>query len=158
MAGVCLRFGIPDHIECSVIEYPGWNGEAYIRYYTIVLVDEGGPQLRAHPYLGWCYRDETGVYGPLRSFDIPFDALGQWDPPTANGEVLDPETPSEASSSSGRRPIISEMDESNLMDEEPVDWDPDPEPMEEDGELEPMEQDSEPEEDEPTEEPVDAES
>ena len=121
MAGVLLRFGIPDHIERSVIEYPGWNGEAYIRYYTIVWVDEGRPQLRAHPYLGWCFRDETGQYGPLRSFDIPFDALGQWDPPTVNGEVLNPEASSEASSSSGRRPIIWEMDKSDSMDEDAVD-------------------------------------
>ena len=122
-----------------MIEYPGWNGEAYIRHYIIVWVDESGPQLKAHPYLGWCYRDETGVYGPLRSFDIPFDTLGQWDPSTVNGEVLDPETPSEASSSLGRRPIIWEMDESDSMDEEPVDWDSNSELMESNEELELME-------------------
>ena len=115
MAGVLQRFEIPDRIDRSVTEYPGRNGEAYIRHYTIVWVDEGGPQLKAHPYLGWCYRDETGSYGPLRTFDTPFDGFGQWDPRPADGELVDPGTTSEEETAP--QPVIFEMDTESEEDE-----------------------------------------
>ena len=145
MAVVRERFGIPDRIDRSVTEYPGWNGEAYIRYYTIVWVDEGGPQLKAHPYLGWCYRDETGSYGPLRTFDTPFDGYGQWDPRPADGELVDPGTTSEEETAP--QPVIFEMD---TEEDEPMEW-------ESDLELEPMDLELEPVVDS-EEEPVETES
>ena len=147
MAAVRERFGIPNRIDRSVTEYPGWNGAAYIRYYTIVWVDEGEPQLKAHVYLDWCYRDETGSYGPLRAFDIPFDGYGQWDPHPAGGELVDPGATSDEDSDPPSD--LFETDTESEGDES-MEWESDPEPKPMDLEPEPV--------DDSEEEPVETES
>ncbi|XP_056164799.1 uncharacterized protein LOC130137467 [Syzygium oleosum] len=80
-----------------------------------------------------------------RTFDVPFNGLGDIDPQCADGDLANPEASFGEDSDDGHGPVIWEADESDPMDEEPVDWDSDPEPMDSDGEPEPMEQDPEPE-------------
>ncbi|KAI6688829.1 hypothetical protein NL676_025657 [Syzygium grande] len=107
------------------------------RFYTIVWVDEGRPQLKSHPYLSWCFRDQIDFYGPLRTLDVPFDGLGRWNLHAVDGKVVSPDSVSEADSNP--QPVIIEFDLDSEL-EEPMEWESDPEP-------EPMEFESEPEED-----------
>ncbi|KAI6684562.1 hypothetical protein NL676_030475 [Syzygium grande] len=89
------------------------------------------------PYLSWCFRDETGYYGPLKTLTTPcLDALGQWDPHAADGEIASPDAMFEEDFDP--RPIIYEVNmDSDPKEEEPMEWESDPE-------LKPMELEPEP--------------
>ncbi|KAI6674145.1 hypothetical protein NL676_002051, partial [Syzygium grande] len=65
------------------------------------------------------------------TFDVPFDALGQWDPHAVDREIVSPDAMSEEDSDP--RPIILESDmDFDLEEEEPMEWESNPElkPME----------------------------
>ncbi|XP_056169587.1 probable LRR receptor-like serine/threonine-protein kinase At3g47570 [Syzygium oleosum] len=108
MSEVPVRFGIPLQIERAVTEYPVGNGDKYIRYYTLVWIDVGETHYQTHEYIAWCFRNYSGEYGPLRTFDVPFNGLDEVDPQCADEDLVNPEATPEGSSSSGAGPVVWE--------------------------------------------------
>ncbi|XP_030456595.1 uncharacterized protein LOC115677555 [Syzygium oleosum] len=121
------RFGIPMHSENLAIEYPIGNNQAWIKRTIIVYVDVGLPELQPNKYMAWCFKDELDEFGPVRSFDAPFDGVGDWDPsavPPPDGELTSTET----------RPVSvptpAPIPPPEPMGPEPVEVEPDLEPKE----------------------------
>ena len=130
MSTIPMHFGIPHHVERTRTIHPVGNGEVYIRYYTQVWVDVGESHYQVYEYVAWCFRDDLGEYGPLRTFDVPFTGLGTRYPRCLDGEVTDPGSSAEESASFDGVPVEYEMDEFEPMDIEPDDGDTIPEAME----------------------------
>ncbi|KAI6681798.1 hypothetical protein NL676_035679 [Syzygium grande] len=76
------------------------HGASSTRYSSTVWVDEGELYWKPYLYIAWTYRDGLEETGSLRSFDIPFYNVSEWDPSAIvppNGEIVDPEEPDEKS-------------------------------------------------------------
>lgn len=135
MTAVPVHFGIPYRIDQEETEYPVWNGDVYVRYLSTVWVDAGEQLNQAHMYICWCIKDHKGTYGPLRSFEVPYNNSGDVDPQCPDGEMINSMDEAEVSSSDGTGLVDWEIDALEQMEahEEPEPMEQDPE---QDGEVE----------------------
>lgn len=69
----------------------------YLKYYTLVWADVEKTHFETYEYVAWFWRDNTGEYGPLRSFKVPYNGKGVLDLQCHDGDVVDPGTSAEAS-------------------------------------------------------------
>ncbi|XP_056176143.1 uncharacterized protein LOC130140539 [Syzygium oleosum] len=133
------RFGIPVHSEHSVVEHPVGENQACIKRTTVVWVDVGEPQLQSNKFTEWCFRAGFNEFEPVRSFDVPHDGVGDWDPsavPPPDGELTSAET---GPVKSGPAPAPAPVPAPAPMDPEPMEVEPDLEPEESHQEAVPVE-------------------
>ena len=70
--------------------YPLENGEAFVRYQSVLFVDMGEYFYQTQEYVAQCHRDADENEGqPLRTFDILIDEVGLMEPVIAYGEMID---------------------------------------------------------------------
>ena len=95
---------MPDWADVNRI--PRRNGDVYIRHRSIIPVDVGQMFHESHEYIAWCFRVHNGEYGPLRTFDVPLNEIGDVDPQSADGEIVDLVASTEGSVSFDDEPFV----------------------------------------------------